>query len=315
MAFRPLTEALLSQFRDAGPPDDPELTDNLVSEPVACVCTLRSEESSPAFAVAGSLIARRAAPAIELSPLSGSEVSAMARACLDLASLPRDFDAIIQECSDGLPFLVEELLAGAAGAGVIVQADHGWRVEPGAHPELEDDWCDLAAQLAGQAGDRDRAAALLLQAGRRSLARGALATAETTLESALALAVDSRELALDVKDALCETLSSAGEVDRSLEVGSEVVAQLQSASGPTERLCQVHLRLARAAAAACRWGVAETHLARATALAGPDESLTACAEAIAAHVLMGRDDPERAAAAALSALAVAERAGLHEVAC
>lgn len=492
VAFRPLTEALLSQFRDAGPPDDPELepfrpilgrlvpewrgdageraeesivllaeavlrvlrilgrahgcllvledlhwadpdtlavleylTDNLVSEPVACVCTLRSEESSPAFAVAGSLIARRAASAIELSPLSGSEVSAMARACLDLASLPREFDAIIQECSDGLPFLVEELLAGAAGAGVVVQADHGWRVEPGfepavprtlvatvverlgavgptaravigaaavlgrrfdwtllptmtalseqetvavlarattaqllvceqrgsgsfrfrhaltrdavlgqllpgerallarsalgavevAHPELEDDWCDLAAQLAGQAGNHDRAAALLLQAGRRSLARGALATAETTLESARALAVDSRDLALDVNDALCETLSSAGKVDRALDVGTEVITQLQSAGGPAPRICEVHLRLARAAASTGRWDVAETHLGRATALAGPDESLRACAEAIAAHVLMGRDDPERAAAAALSALAVAERAGLHEVAC
>lgn len=492
VAFRPLTEALLSQFRDAGPPDDPELepfrpilarlvpewrgnagertdesivllaeavlrvlrvlgrahgcllvledlhwadpdtvavveylTDNLVSEPVACLCTLRSEESSPAFGVAGTLTARRAASVIELSPLSGSAVSAMARACLDLPSLPREFDAILQECSDGLPFLVEELLAGAAGAGVVVRGDQGWRVESGfepavprtfvatvverlgalgptartalvaaavlgrrfdwtllptmtalseqetvavlarataaqllvceqrgsgsfrfrhaltrdavlgqllpaerallarsaltavegEHPELEDEWCDLAAQLADQAGDHGRAAALLLQAGRRSLARGALATAETTLESALALAVDSRELALDVKDALCETLSSAGKVDRALEVGSDVVAQLMSVSRPTERLCKVHLRLARAAAAACHWDVADTHLARASALARHNESLTACADAIGAHVLMGRDDPKRAAAAAHSALAVAERAGLHEVAC
>ena len=492
VAFRPLAEALLSQFRDAGPPDGPELepfrpilarlvpewrgntgeradesivllaeavvrvlrvlgrthgcllvledlhwadpdtmaileylTDNLVSEPVVCLGTLRSEESSPASAVAGSLLARRAALAIELSPLSGSEVSAMARACLDLASLPREFDAILQECSDGLPFLVEELLAGAAGAGVVVRGDQGWRVEPGfepaaprtfvatvverlgslgpsarvalgaaavlgrrfdwtllptmtelseqevvvalgrattaqllvceqrgagsfrfrhaltrdavlgqllpgerallarsalaaveaAHPELEDDWGDLAAQLADQAGNRGRAAALLLQAGRRSLARGALATAETTLESALDMALDSRQLALDIRDALCETLSSAGKVDRALEVGSDLVTELQSATGATERLCQVHLRLARAAASACHWDVAETHLARVAALAGPDESLTACAEAIGAHVLMGRDDPEGAAAAALSALAVAERAGLHGVAC
>lgn len=492
VAFRPLAEALLSQFRDAGPPEGPELepfrpilarlvpewrgdtaeradesivllaeavlrvlrvlgrahgcllvledlhwadpdtvavleylTDNLVSEPVVCLCTFRSEESSPAYAVAVSLIARRAASAIELSPLSGSEVSAMARACLDLASVPREFDSILQECSDGLPFLVEELLAGAAGAGVVVRADQGWRVQSGfepavprtlvatvverlgalgpsaraalgaaavlgrrfdwtllpsmtelseqeivaalgrataaqllvceqrgpgsfrfrhaltrdavlgqllpgerallarsalgaveaAHPELEDDWCDVAAQLAVQAGDRDRAAALLLQAGRRSLARGALATAETTLESALEMAPDSRELAVDVKDALSETLTSAGKVDRALEVGGEVITQLQSAGGPREKICQVHLRLARAATSSGRWDVADTHLARATALAGPDESLTACAEAIGAHVLMGRDEPEMAGAAALAALAVAERAGLHEVAC
>ena len=50
---------------------------------------LLDEESSPALGVAGSLTARRAASAIELSPLSGSAVSAMARACLDLASQRR----------------------------------------------------------------------------------------------------------------------------------------------------------------------------------------------------------------------------------
>jgi predicted ATPase len=435
VAFRPLAEALLSQFRDAGPPESPELepfrpilarlipewransseradesivlladallrvlrvlgrthgclivledlhwadpdtlaiieylADNLASEPVVCLGTLRGEGSSAGLAVASSLTARRVASAVELSPLSEAEVSAMARACLDSASLPGEFEAILQECADGLPFLVEELLAGAAGAGVVVQTDHGWKIEPGfepavprtlvatvverldalgpsaraalgaaavlgrrfdwtilpiitelsdqevlaalgrataaqllvceqrgpgsfrfrhaltrdavlgqlvaaeraflarralaavqrIHPQLEDDWCELAAQLAVQAGDRDGAGALLLRAGRRSLARGALATAETTLDRALEMAMDSRELALDIQDALCETLSSAGKVDRALEVGDRLVTQLQSQSRPTDKLCQVHLRLARAAATACHFDVAET---------------------------------------------------------
>lgn len=492
VAFRPLAEALLSQFRDAGPPDGPELApfrpilarlvpewrgkageqaeesivllaeavlrllrvlgrthgcllvledlhwadpdslaileylaDNLVSEPVVCLGTLRPEEPSPAFAVASGLVARRAASAIELSPLPGSDISTMARACLDVPSLPPEFDAILRECSDGLPFLVEELLAGAAGAGAVVREDRGWRVRPGfepgvprtfgatvadrlgtlgapaaaalgaaavlgrafdwtllpamtglseqevlaalgrattaqllvceqrgvgsfrfrhaltrdavlgrlvpgerallarsalcaveaAHPEMEGEWCDLAAQLADSAGDHDRAAALLLQAGRHSLARGALATAETTLEHALEMVVGLEELAVDIKDALCETLTSAGKTARALELGAELVTQLQSPTGPTERLCRVHLRLARAAASACHWDVAEAHLARVTALAGPDEYLQACADAVSAHVFIGKDDPERGAAAARSALAVAERVGLHEVAC
>ena len=492
VAFRPLAEALLSQFRDAGPPDCPELepfrpilarlvpewrtktnepvddsivllaeavlrvlralgraqgcllvledlhfadpdtlaiveylTDNLASEPAACLCTLRPEESSPGLAVASTLVARRAASAIELSPLSASDVSVMARACLDLPSLPYEFDSIVQECSDGLPFLVEELLAGAAGAGVVVRTNQGWKVERGfepsvprtfvatvvdrlgalgpsaaaalgaaavlgrrfdwtllpamvdsseqqvltalgrattaqllvceqrgagsfrfrhaltrdavlgqllpserailarralsaledAHPDLEGEWCDLAAQLADQAGDRHRTAAFLVQAGRRSLARGALATAETTLERALEMASDSHELVVDIRDALCETLSLAGKVDRALEEGAELISQLESASAPAEKVAPVHLRLARAATSACRWDVADAHLARVAALAGPEESVTGCAEAIAAHVALGRGDPERATQAALSALALAERSALHEVAC
>lgn len=492
VAFRPLAEALLSRFRDAGPPDSPELeafrpvlgrlvpewrgdnserfddsivllaeavlrvlrvlgrahgclivledlhwadpdtmaifeylADNLASEPIVCLGTLRSEESSPGFAVASNLIARRVASAVEVTPLAASEVSAMARACLDLATLPAEFESILQECADGLPFLVEELLAGAAGTGGVVRTDHGWQIEPGfepavprtfaatvverlgalgpsaravlgaaavlgrrfdwtilpvitemserdvlaalgrattvqmlvceqrgagsfqfrhaltrdavlgqllpaeraflarsalvavegSHPELEGEWCDLATQLADQAGDRERAAALLLKAGRRSLGRGALATAETTLERALNMAFESDDLTLDIKDALCETLSSAGNVDRALEVGDELITQIQSRTGESLNLCHVHLRLARAATSACRWDVAEAHLARVSALAGPNESLTACAEAIGAHVAVGRGDPKRGARLALSALAVAERAGFHEVAC
>ncbi len=492
VAFRPLAEALLSQFRDAGPPECPELepfrpilarlvpewrtnvneraddsivllaeavlrvlralgrahgcllvledlhwadpdtlsiveylTDNLASEPIACLCTLRPEESSPGMAVASALIARRAASAIELFPLPGSDVSSMARACLNSPSLPEEFDSLLRECSDGLPFLVEELLAGAAGAGVVVRTERGWTVEGGlepavprtfmatvverlgalgpsatavlgaaavlgrrfdrtllpamtglseqevfaalrrattaqllvcepygfgsfrfrhvltrdavlaqllpderaslarpalatiedAHPDLEGEWCDLAAQLADHAGDRYRAATLLVQAGRRSLARGALATAETTLQRALEMARDSRELVVDVEDALCETLSLAGKVDHALEVGGELINQLESSGAPAEKLAHVHLRLARAATAACRWDVADAYLARVHALAGPEETLTGCAEAIAAHVAIGRGDPERAMEAALSALAVAERAGLYEVAC
>jgi len=492
VAFRPLAEALLSQFRDAGPPDSPELepfrpilarlvpdwrtngsdrvdesivllaeavlrvlrvlgrtngclivledlhwadpdtmaiveylADNLASEPVVCLGTLRPEGSSTGLAVASNLIARRVASAVELSPLATSDVSAMARACLDVDSLPPEFESILQESADGLPFLVEELLAGAAGAGAVVLAGDGWKVEPGfepavprtflasvverldalgpsaraalgaaavfgrrfdwtilpivtdlteqevlaalsrataaqllvceqrglssfrfrhaltrdavlgqltsaeraflasrllaaverIHPELEDDWCEQAAQLADQAGDRNRAGALLLQAGRRSLARGALATAETTLERALEMANGNRELVLDIQDALCETLSSAGKADRALQVGEALIAQLQPPMGPPDRLCRVHVRLARTAASACHWDVADAHLARAADLAHPEESLTARTAAISALILFGRGDPERAAEAALQALDAAERAGAHEVAC
>jgi DNA-binding CsgD family transcriptional regulator/tetratricopeptide (TPR) repeat protein len=129
------------------------------------------------------------------------------------------------------------------------------------------------------------------------------------------MASGSRDLALDIRDALCETLSSAGKVDLALKVGGELVTQLQPPTGPIERLVHVHVRLARTAASACHWDVAEGHLARVSALADPDESLTAHTQAISAHIFFGRGDPKRATEAALSALAAAERAGLHDVAC
>ncbi|HET7487870.1 MAG TPA: AAA family ATPase [Acidimicrobiales bacterium] len=492
VAFRPLAEALLSQFRDVAPPDSAELdpfrpilgrlvpewrtdstervdesvvllaeavlrvlrvlgrqhgcllvledlhwadpdtmaiveylADNLASEPVVCLGTLRPQGPGAGPAVADSLIARRAAGEVQLTALARPEVAAMARACLGLASLPAEFEAILEQSADGLPFLVEELLAGAVGAGAVVRAGGGWSVEPSfepavprtfvatvverlgalgpsagvvlgaaavlgrrfdwtilptvtelgerevlavlgqattaqllaceqrgagsfrfrhaltrdavlgqlvpaerallagralaaverAHPELEGDWCELAAHLADQGGDRDRAAALLFQAGRRSLASGALATAEVTLERALAMVRGGEELALDIQEALFETLSSAGKADRALEVGGALVARLRPPVAPAERVCRVHLRLARTAAAACRWEEADAHLARVMALAGSDQSLTARAGAIGASVLLGRGDHEHAAEGARAALAAAERAGLHEVAC
>ena len=50
----------------------------------------------------------------------------------------------------------------------------------------------LAADLAGRAGDAARASALLLEAGRRDLAVGALASAEHTLTRARDLARPGR---------------------------------------------------------------------------------------------------------------------------
>ena len=50
-----------------------------------------------------------------------------------------------------------------------------------AHPGLPGTWCMLAAELAESAGNAARAGELLLEAGRRDLAVGALASAEHTL--------------------------------------------------------------------------------------------------------------------------------------
>jgi DNA-binding CsgD family transcriptional regulator/tetratricopeptide (TPR) repeat protein len=493
VAFRPLTEALFSHFRDQGPPDLPELepfhgalarlvpewrrgdgsgtddsivvvaeavvrllravgrptgcllvlddlhwadpetlsiveylAENLVAEPVVCLCTVRSEEASAALGLAHALAARRAAAMITLSRLATADTTAMALACLSAPDLPDSVETLLSQSADGLPFFVEELLAGAIGSGALIRGDAGWTVqgtlepdvprtfldsvegrlramgeaadvlvaaavigrrfdwtllsvvtgrpekqvlatlragvdaqllvaEPSptgsfrfrhsltrdaviqrllpmegallarvaldaieaAHPGLPDAWCDLGARLAERAGDRSKAAGLLLESGRRSRARGALASAEEAFSRAGELASDVPPLAADAAEALCEALSLSGKVDRALEVGAELFTALLSLEAPPERAGRVHLWLARAAATVARWDVADDHAGRARvcAEAADDLELSASVDAIGAAIALVGGDIERASELAQRAKAVAEQLGLHEVTC
>lgn len=492
VAFRPISEALFSYFREGGPPDipdlepfrpvlarlvpewrhdgrphadesivmlseailrllravgrrrgcllvledlhwgDPEtlaiveyLTRNVTSEPVVCLCTLRSEDRSAALALAHTLSAQRAAATISLVSLDAEHTASMARACLSVDELPDAIGSLMLDHADGLPFLVEELLAGAADSGALVQANESWTttgslqpdvpltfidsvdgrlatlgngepvilaasvlgrrfewtllaaitgldegavlaalrdavaaqllvaeaspmgsfrfrhaltreavarrllpIERGAlcrravdavvstHPDLPGEWCELAANLADEGGDRGRAATLLLESGRRSLTRGALASAEIAFERAGTLAADP-VIAADAADGLCEALSLAGKIDQALEAGLRLRDALLALSAPPTRLGALHLRLAEAAATACRWDLAEEHagLARQHAPEGAPTSLEARADIIAAQVALGREDHERARGLARSGLAVAEGLSDHELRC
>src|SRR5262249_32633617 len=122
-----------------------------------------------------------------------------------------------------------------------------------------------------------RAAALLLESGRRSLARGALASAESAFRHAAELAPDAGPLAEDVSEALTEALSMSGKVEDALDVGSQLLAVLdRQAASPTRR-GRICLSLARAAADGARWSVADEQVRRAAALAATadDPELTA----------------------------------------
>ena len=493
VAFRPLTEAVFSYFRDQGPPDvaelepfrpalarlvpewrradglggddsvivlaeavvrllrvvardtgcllvledlhwaDPEtlsiveyLAENLASESVTCLCTVRSEETTPALKLADALAARRAAPKIELARLRPTEVTAMASACLSTIDVPDSVEAMLSASADGLPFFVEELLAGAVGSGALTRGDGGWSVggalvpdiprtfldsvetrlnalgdaaeaivaaavlgrsfdwtllsaitgldEPTvlhalrgaadaqmlvtdvsgggsfrfrhaltrdavihrllpvewaslarralnaietAHPNLPGDWCDLGARLAERAGDQSRAASLLLESGRRSRARGALASAEEAFARAGELADGMPRLSADAAEALCETLSLSGKVDQALEVGAQLDVALRALAAPPARLGRVQLWLARATAGVARWDAADVHVQRAREQAeeAGDLDLSASIDAIGAAVALSRGDLAQATELARRAHAIAERLGLHEVTC
>jgi DNA-binding CsgD family transcriptional regulator/tetratricopeptide (TPR) repeat protein len=399
------------------------LADNLTGERVLCLATLRSEEGAAGRELAAALAARRAAAVVPLARLEEAAVVGMARACLGAAALPAPVETWLGASADGLPFLVEELLAGLVGAALLVEEDGRWsttgplasRVPPTfagavgrrleglspptrdllhaaavlgrrfdwsllpavtgldepavvaglrqavgaqlltaeadgfrfrhaltrdavlgtllppertaiagralaavelAHPGLPGVWCELAADLAEAAGNRPRAAGLLLEAGRRALAAGALATADATLERARGLAGGDPVLAAPIGDALVETLALAGQVDRAFELGGRLLARLDRAPGPPTGPVGLHLRLARAAVAAGRWPVAADHLAAARCSPAPPHGEEAARlDALEAQVALGEGRLDEAERLATRALAVAEQAGLAEVAC
>ena len=93
--------------------------DNLGTAPVLCLATLRSESATPALRVARALSARRSATILELRRLSAAELARMTQLCLNTAALSDGVDETVRRFSDGLPFLVEELLASAVDAGSL----------------------------------------------------------------------------------------------------------------------------------------------------------------------------------------------------
>ena len=85
------------------------LADNLGALPVLALATSRDDPASEALGLARRLQARQAAGYLPLDRLDDREVTTMVRACLPQAG--EDVIARVQRTADGVPFLVEEVLA------------------------------------------------------------------------------------------------------------------------------------------------------------------------------------------------------------
>ncbi len=384
------------------------LADNLAAERVLCLATLR-EEGGEAAALASALAARGSAAMLALGRLDPAAMADMARACLDAAHLPAAVHEFVAGRAEGIPFLVEEVLAGLVREGALTERDGRWHAAnlstPGvpatfadtirrrldgmraesrrvigaaavlgrrfdwallgpvtglagaavvaalregtdlqlvvaerdgfrfrhaltheavlagllppertmlagqalaaaeaAHPGLPGAWCTLAADLAGRAGDAARAGALLLEAGRRDLAAGALASAEQTLTQARELVGPALRTSVD--EALTEVFAMSGQVDRAMETGKMLLARL---GPPSPRAAHLHLGIARAAIAGARWAEAAASIDVARESAGADPAQI---DACAAQVAAGRGRLEEADRLARAALRAAE--GSHE---
>ena len=395
------------------------LADNLAAERVLCVGTLRDEEGGGAVGLASALEARGSASVLPVGRLDPAAVARMALACTGAAELPDAVQRCVADRAEGIPFLVEEVLAGLIGEGALTERDGSWQASDlaaagvpatfadavrrrldgldadsrqvmgaaavfgrrfdwallgpvtgladaavvaalrrgvslqlvaadlesfrfrhaltheavlsgllpperallagralaaveAAHPGLPGTWCVLAADLAEWAGRAARAGALLLEAGRRDLAVGALASAEQTLLRARALTgPDDVVLRAPVDEALTEVLAMSGQVERAIETGKTLLARLGSRA-ESARAAALHLGIARAAITGARWAEAAASIEVARGCPGAD---AAQADACAAQVAAGRGHLAEADELARAALRAAEADGQAEVAC
>ena len=93
------------------------VADNLVGAPVLVIATLRDGEAGIGADLAADLVARRAALPIRLEPLTDEEVLAVAASCLEGDELPAGVGPTLVSRCDGVPFLVEEMVATAVRSG------------------------------------------------------------------------------------------------------------------------------------------------------------------------------------------------------
>lgn len=108
------------------------LADNLAPEPVALVVTLRAEQGD-SLVLAHALRARHVATVVPVEPLGEDLVTGMAAACLGEPPPPA-VESLLRTHADGLPFLVEELLAALVDSSALARTDEGWELRRAPEP-------------------------------------------------------------------------------------------------------------------------------------------------------------------------------------
>jgi tetratricopeptide (TPR) repeat protein len=137
------------------------IADHVATEPVLCVLTCRTDEHSAGGEAIQSLIDRRAVDALGLARLNEAEAMAMAQACLASSEIPLGLPEVVSR-ADGIPFLVEELLASAVAVGALSREHHGWKLDPSAQRVLPITFADSVRRRIAGVGPN---AQTVLQAG------------------------------------------------------------------------------------------------------------------------------------------------------
>jgi DNA-binding CsgD family transcriptional regulator/tetratricopeptide (TPR) repeat protein len=93
------------------------LADDLADAPMLILATERSDSPGPAADLTAELVARRAADRLHLGPLPVEAVEELARQALGVDVVPAAVRDLLRTRSEGVPFVVEEVLAAHVAAG------------------------------------------------------------------------------------------------------------------------------------------------------------------------------------------------------
>ncbi len=139
------------------------LADNVAGQQTAVVVTIRSDTPSPGLSAVRDLAARRVATLAALARLGPDDATAMACECLGTAAVGGDVRALLAR-AEGLPFLVEELVATAAREGILVEHEGRWVLTGAPAGVVPDSYRDTVSRrlrvLSGEAALLTRVAAV-----------------------------------------------------------------------------------------------------------------------------------------------------------
>jgi DNA-binding CsgD family transcriptional regulator/tetratricopeptide (TPR) repeat protein len=302
------------------------LADNVPAERLLCVATMRSHEPPPEPTLPTLLVARRNALVLDLERLSDAEMEAMARAILDAPGLPDGLGRLLAARAEGVPFLVEEVLASCVASGALVRERGVWSLRTDRVPRVPETFRGMLRERLRSLGEQDRAvlgaAAVLGRGFEWSLIPDAADVDRGAVLSALRAAVNAQIVSTEdsaegpafrfrhalTREAVLEDLlpperaelaARAAEAIQRAHPGlpgawCALVADLQALAGDRQAAARLLLESARRSLARTALVSAESALDRAWSLAGDDRELTAEVDEVVVEVLSLAGKPDRA---------------------
>lgn len=268
------------------------LADNLASERILFLVTIRDDEPSSGLDLARTVAARRAAEVVELTRLGPAAVTDMVDACLD-AVVPDGVFAYAGR-AEGVPFLIEELLASAVVSGALVRDGESWMLAAVPEPAVPITFADSIRRRLETLGDTPRevlsTAAVLGVRFDWELLAAITQLDEVTVLAALHAAVESQLIVVDAavpafrfrhglsRDAVLAELLPP----ELAALSRRALAHVETSDTASDDRCELAVRLALAAgerrrAAEFLHEVAQGAL-RAGALASAESALDAAAD-------------------------------------
>jgi DNA-binding CsgD family transcriptional regulator len=298
------------------------LADALRGESLLCLCTARAEGR-----VVESLTRLRRherVTVLGVDALEGYEVREVVRECLGHGQVPADVADWIERSSDGIPFLIEELLAGLVATGSLVPGDDGWTTAGPLGATVPDDVGESItqrlAQLDPTARHVVRAAAML---GRRfdwDLLPGVAEVDGRAAVDALRAAVDAQLIEVDgdqflfrhalTREAVLAELLPPERRDLASRAWPaveranpglpgavcELAADLAEAAGAPAEAAARLVESARRGLAAGAYATAEATAERARRLAPPGDATAVDADEVLVRILAAGGKPAAALA-------------------